>query len=181
VAQVHGEKGNTGQMNELLDRIRNTSGKMMTEMNDIVWAINPQNDTMEKIIQRMEAFARPLLMARNIQFHFSYDESVLPLNLGMEQRKNFYLIFKEAVNNAIKYSGGSLLEAAITYRQQQLELLVKDNGVGFNPEKEMNDIKSLSGNGLKNMKARAKEMNAELKIESLPGKGAALKLNFHVR
>jgi signal transduction histidine kinase len=181
VAQVHGEKGNTGQMNELLDRIRNTSGKMMTEMNDIVWAINPQNDTMEKIIQRMEAFARPLLMARNIQFHFSYDESVLPLNLGMEQRKNFYLIFKEAVNNAIKYSGGSLLEAAITYRQQQLELLVKDNGVGFNPEKEMNDIKSLSGNGLKNMKARAKEMNAELKIESLFGKGAALKLNFHVR
>lgn len=180
VAQVHGEKGNTGQMNELLDRIRNTSGKMMTEMNDIVWAINPQNDTMEKIIQRMEAFARPLLMARNIQFQFSYDESILALNLGMEQRKNFYLIFKEAVNNAIKYSGGSLLEATITYGQHQLELLVKDNGVGFNPEKELNDIKSLSGNGLKNMKARAKEMNAELNIASLPGRGAALKLNFSV-
>lgn len=176
VAQVEGEKGNTGQMNELLDRIRNTSGKMMTEMNDIVWAINPQNDTMEKIIQRMESFARPLLAARNMQFHFTYDETVKTLNLEMEQRKNFYLIFKEAVNNAIKYSGGSLLEANINCRQETLELLVRDNGVGFNMEKEMNETKSLSGNGLKNMAARAKEMNSNLVIESGSGKGTFIRL-----
>lgn len=176
VAQVEGEKGNTSQMNELLDRIRNTSGKMMTEMNDIVWAINPQNDTMEKIIQRMESFARPLLTARNIQFLFNYDEAVKSLNLEMEQRKNFFLIFKEAVNNAIKYSGGSLLEASILYRQGLLELSVKDNGVGFNLEKEMNETKSLSGNGLKNMIARSKAMNASLMVESTPGKGTLVRL-----
>jgi signal transduction histidine kinase len=176
VAQVEGEKGNTGQMSELLDRIRHTSVKMMTEMNDIVWAINPQNDTMEKIIQRMESFARPLLTARNMQFHFNYDKEVLLLNLEMEQRKNFYLIFKEAVNNAIKYSGGSLLEANIIYQQGLLELNVKDNGVGFNMEQEMNETKSLSGNGLKNMKARAKEMNANLLIDSGQEKGTLIKL-----
>jgi signal transduction histidine kinase len=176
VAQVEGEKGNTGQMNELLDRIRNTSSKMMTEMNDIVWAINPQNDTMEKIIQRMESFAKPLLAARNMQFHFNYDEAVKSLNLEMEQRKNFYLIFKEAVNNAIKYSGANLLEVNITYQHSLLELNVKDNGVGFNMNKEMNETKSLSGNGLKNMKARAKEMNASLIIESVVEKGASIRL-----
>jgi signal transduction histidine kinase len=150
---------------------------MITEMNDIVWAINPKNDTMEKIIQRMESFARPLLAARNIRFQFVYDKSVMDINLEMEQRKNFYLIFKEAVNNVIKYSAASLLDARISYQQNTLELLVKDNGIGFNPEKEMKEpTVSLSGNGLKNMQARAREMNAGLNIESVAGKGATIRL-----
>lgn len=176
VAQVETEKGNTVKANELLDKVRDTSAKMINEMNDIVWAINPGNDTMEKIIQRMESFARPLLTARNMQFHFNYDEAVKSLNLEMEQRKNFFLIFKEAVNNAIKYSGGNLLEANIVYRQGLLELNVKDNGVGFNVEKEMNNAASLSGNGLKNMMARAKEMNASLQIDSISGSGTTVRL-----
>lgn len=178
VAQVHGEKGNTGQMNELLDRIRSTSGKMMTEMNDIVWAINPQNDTLEKIIQRMEAFARPLLLARNIQFRFHYDVSALSLNLGMEYRKNFYLIFKEAVNNAIKYSGATAVTAAITCSKGILSLHVQDDGIGFHPEKEMNEKRTLSGNGLRNMYARAAEMGADLSLEAAPEKGTKIVLSI---
>lgn len=176
VAQLEGERGNAEKMNDLLDRIRSTSGKIMSEMNDIVWAINPRNDTMEKIIQRMESFARPLLAARNIQFSFSCDPSVTGLNLDMEMRKNFYLIFKESVNNAIKYSAAVLLETSITCRQGSLELMVKDNGVGFIPQQEMNRSDSLSGNGLKNMYARAREMNAYLRIDSETGKGTTVTL-----
>lgn len=176
VAQVESEKGNAEKMNELLDRIRNTSGKIMTEMNDIVWAIHPQNDTMQKIIQRMESFANPLLNARNIRFRFFYDKHVLSLNLEMEQRKNFFLIFKEAVNNAIKYSGASVVEAEITYKPGMLELTVKDHGVGFSLEKEYLNKESLSGNGLKNMYARARDMNANIRIDSAPGKGTLIKL-----
>lgn len=178
VAQVQGENGNTGEMNELLEKITDTSGKMMAEMNDIVWAINPQNDTMEKIIQRMESFARPLLAARNIQFRFAYDKSILTLNPGMERRKNFYLIFKEAVNNAIKYSGASLLEADIHHRPDGVELVVKDNGVGFNLEKEISNTASMSGNGLRNMKARAEEMNASLQITPSQGRGTTITLTL---
>lgn len=176
VAQVQGEKGNKSEMNELLERIQDTSGKMMTEMNDIVWAINPHNDTMEKIIQRMESYAKPVLTARNIQFTFSCDDAALQLNLEMEQRKNFYLIFKEAVNNAIKYSGASMLESSIIYKQGFLELLVKDNGVGFNPYIELEGSRSLSGNGLKNIRARAREMDAELIIDSALEKGTSIRL-----
>ena len=42
---------------------------MISEMNDIVWAINPRNDNMQKILQRMETYARPLLTSQDIQFH----------------------------------------------------------------------------------------------------------------
>jgi signal transduction histidine kinase len=171
VAQVEGERGNGEKMNELLERIRSTSSKIMNEMNDIVWAINPQNDTMTKVIRRMESFALPLLAARNIQFKFRYNKEVLSLNLEMEQRKNFYLIFKEAINNAVKYSGALILETDITCGHGILKLTVKDNGVGFNLDREMENAESLSGNGLKNMYARADEINANLRIESVFGSG----------
>ena len=177
VAKIHGEKNEQQDMGELLEKISNTSNEMVTEMNDIVWAINPQNDNMEKIIQRMESFAKPLLAARNIHFNFKYEKEIYTVHLEMEKRKNFYLVFKEAVNNAIKYSGASDLNVEMAQKNNQLELLVKDNGVGFNVKKELNETStSLSGNGLRNMLARAKEMNASLQIESSPEQGTAITL-----
>lgn len=177
VAELQSEQNHKEELNEVLGRISSISNNMITEMNDIVWAINPGNDSMEKIVQRMESFAKPLLATRNISFEFKYDPQIFSLRLSMEMRKNFYLIFKEAITNVIKYSGASVLEAGISLHNKQLELIVKDNGVGFNPEKELSGHNlSLSGNGLKNMKARAGEMQAELAIESNPGNGTVVKL-----
>src|SRR5690606_40425171 len=95
VARIQQEKGNQSELKDVLDKISVTSTDMISAMNDIVWAINPSNDIMEKIIQRMEAFARPLLQAKNISLTLSYEPSVMHLNLPMEKRKSFYLIFKE--------------------------------------------------------------------------------------
>jgi len=179
VAKIQGEKSEKEDLNELLEKISSTSNEMVGEMNDIVWAINPRNDNMEKIIQRMESFARPLAAARNIRFDLAADPSIASLQLDMEKRKNFYLIFKEAVTNAIKYSGASELVADIHAANNKLVLTVKDNGVGFNPENEMGaHSNSLSGNGLKNMHARAAELNGELTILSQPGKGTAITLHI---
>jgi ligand-binding sensor domain-containing protein/two-component sensor histidine kinase len=176
VAHIQNENGKKEELNQILSKISTTSTEMITEMNDIVWAINPRNDSMEKIVQRMESFAKPLLAARNIRFDFQYDKQMLQTNLEMEKRKNFYLIFKEAVNNAIKYSGASELKVHIKYNHGRLELIVQDNGVGFNVEKEMK-VQSLSGNGLKNIQMRSKEMGAELQIQSSPGGGTTVYLN----
>lgn len=179
VAKIQSENNEKQNLEELLGKISDTSNEMITEMNDTVWAINPRNDSMEKIIQRMESYTRPLLAARNIRFIYEYDKSLLNLQLEMETRKNFYLIFKEAVNNAIKYSGASALEVTITRNHKFLELLVKDNGVGFNLEKELHEPSpSLSGNGLRNMKTRAREMKAELEMTSSPGSGSRILLRL---
>lgn len=179
VAQIQSKNGNINELNEVLDKIGNTSNDMISEMNDIVWAINPRNDSMEKIIQRMESFARPLAAARNIQFDLQYDKSVDTLQLDMDGRKNFYLIFKEAINNAIKYSGTSALVVGIQLINNKLLLEVKDNGVGFNVGNEMKGNRAtLSGNGLHNMYKRANEMKGELQIDSQPGKGTTILLQM---
>ena len=179
VARIQGEKDMEQDMNELLEKISSTSNEMVTEMNDIVWAINPRNDSMEKIIQRMESFAKPLAAVKKIKFQLDYDESLLGLLLPMDRRKNFYLIFKEAVNNAIKYSGAKEIVANIHINSKDLLLRVADDGVGFNPETEMaGNRSSLSGNGLYNMHKRAQELGGTLDIQTGINKGTAIVLQF---
>ena len=179
VAKIQGEKNGQQNMNGLLEKISCTSNEMIAEMNDIVWAINPRNDSMEKIIQRMESFAKPLAAARNMHFDLLYDDAVLLLHLPMDKRKNFYLIFKEAVNNAIKYSGAKQINSNITVQGNILLLKVTDDGVGFNLDEEMNANKSsLSGNGLYNMQKRAEELHGLLDISSNVNKGTNVSLKF---
>ncbi len=181
VAQMQNEDNNKEELQDILEKINITSGDMVAEMNDTVWAINPRNDSMEKIIQRMESFARPLLAIRNISFACNYDPSIFTTNLGMEKRKNFYFIFKEAVNNAYKYSGCSVITVFITNTGKHIELVIKDDGIGFDLQHEMKENKlSLSGNGLRNMQARADEMKGNLMISSEPGKGTEIKLGIPI-
>jgi len=181
VAKIQQSKGNLEELKEVEQKISTTSTDMISEMNDIVWAINPRNDGMEKILQRMESFAKPLLQTKHIAFNFEYDPSILHLNLTMEQRKNFYLIFKEAINNVLKYSGAKQLRVGIDLNHHVVTFISKDDGIGFDmAAMKLLSAKSMSGNGLNNMKKRAKEMKGECFIESAPGKGTTIRLVFPV-
>lgn len=179
VAQIHNQRQNREELSGAIARISDTAGEMISEMNDIVWAINPGNDSMATILQRMESFARPLLAARNIRFHFEAAPEVMELNLEMTRRKNFYLIFKEAVNNALKYADCVNLQVKISLRHRQLELAVQDDGKGFD-RATAGASQSLSGNGLRNMEMRAAEMKGTLLIQSRPGQGTLIRLTFPV-
>ena len=179
VAKIRNEENKDGTLNELLSKISSTSNDMISDMNDIVWAINPRNDSMEKIIQRMESFARPLLATRNIQLTLHYDKEFLQVNLDMEKRKNVYLIFKEAVNNAFKYAGCSEINVELSMIKHQLKMNIRDNGVGFRVQGE-EDKMTLSGNGLDNIQSRANEMGGEIRIQSQPGNGTSIELTMNI-
>jgi two-component system, NarL family, sensor histidine kinase UhpB len=96
------------------------------------------------------------------------------VKLSMEQRKNIYLIFKEAVNNAAKYADTAKLEVAIAVQHKELTLQVKDFGKGFNSHL----IKK--GNGLDNMQHRAKELHGAIRIHSEAGTGTTIVLTIPV-
>jgi signal transduction histidine kinase/ligand-binding sensor domain-containing protein len=179
VAKIYHQQHRQEDLQQTLEKIGVTSSEMISEMNDIVWAINPRNDNMNVIIQRMESYARPLLQAKNIIFRFDYDPSLSHMHLPMEQRKNFYLIFKEAINNALKYSGCRNLYVSVSVNNSHVELKVQDDGKGFDiTEMKALAAKSLSGNGLLNMKRRAADMKGECTIASKPGRGTTVLLKF---
>jgi ligand-binding sensor domain-containing protein/two-component sensor histidine kinase len=155
--------------NEYLVKISEYSERMMDAMDDIVWSIKPSNDSMQKITARMREFATNVLEAKEIEFEFKIDEAVHEIKLNMEARRDFFLVFKEAVNNAAKYSNAAKVWINLTLQNKGLTLLVKDDGVGFN-------LNEADGNGLGNMQKRADNMNGTVVIKSKKGEGTAVKL-----
>ena len=155
---------------EELEQIGDASRKIIEVMSDIVWTINPKNDSFENIISRMGTLAYNLLKAKNIEHTFQADEGLNEAILPLESRRNFYLIFKEALNNLVKYSQASRVSITLKNENGFIKLVVRDNGIGF-------DVAETSkGNGILNMKARAKEMKAQLNIESEKGNGSNVEL-----
>ena len=94
--------------------------------------------------------------------------------MPMNVRKNLYLIFKEATNNLVKYAAADRALFSLTGEKNNLTMLIKDNGKGFDTSQ------ATDGNGLKNMKKRAVEMGAELVIDSHPGNGTTIQLQVAV-
>ena len=160
----------SGKTKEYLNKISDNSSRMMEAMDDIVWSINPMNDSMQKITARMREFATGTLEAKNIEFVFRVDEEVAEVKLDMEARRDYFLIFKEAVNNLAKYSQCSLALIEITVDDKKLKMKIRDNGVGF-------DVASAdSGNGLINMRKRAYSLGGQITIQSSPGEGTKILL-----
>lgn len=165
------------ETNEAVNKIGQYSREMIGEMNDIVWVINPANDKFEEIEDRMRNFASTILSARNIQLNFNSSADIKHIPLGMQQRKNLYLIFKEAVNNASKYAACTKLNVNISLEDHHIRMDVMDNGKGFiSGNLEING----SGNGLNNMQARAAEVNGKIMIHSEPEKGTHISLSIPI-
>jgi ligand-binding sensor domain-containing protein/two-component sensor histidine kinase len=155
---------------DYINKIGDNTTRMMEAMDDIVWSINPMNDNMQKITARMREYATSMLEARDIDYTIHVDEAVKQIKLDMEARRDFFLIFKEAVNNLAKYSKCTKARINIETYDYTMLMKIKDNGVGFIVSEADN------GNGLTNMQKRAKSLNAKLSIESQPGVGTTILL-----
>lgn len=161
-----------------LENIGTSSRKIIDSMSDIVWTINTENDSFEKIILRMRNHAYQLLKAKNIELVFKADSSLNELTLPMQVRKNFYLIFKESLNNVVKYAEANRVIVNVTKFQNTINMEMRDNGKGFNMMNNIPGNQSPEGNGIKNMKQRAWEINAILKIESKESEGTSIELTI---
>ncbi|MEP7323897.1 MAG: triple tyrosine motif-containing protein, partial [Saprospiraceae bacterium] len=160
--------------NDLLKKISSYTQTSMDAMNDIVWMVNTRNDRFENIINRMRQLAGEVLEAKGYSVQIDIDERINSFSMNMEERKNFYLIYKETVNNIAKYALGSEVRITMKVNQDDVMLSIKDNGVGF-------DTKTInSGNGLINLRTRANALKGQLQVQSMPGEGTEIILKFKV-
>jgi ligand-binding sensor domain-containing protein/two-component sensor histidine kinase len=159
---------------EIFSRIGDTSKRMIDLMDDIVWSVNPDNDRFSNMLVRMREYAVEMLESKNIDFNFHIAKEVDELRIPMQLRKDYFLIFKEAVNNLAKYSGCSNADISIEKINRNIVTIIADNGKGF----EAQIINS--GNGLKNMRQRAAAIKGKLNIETAEGKGTTVTLSIPV-
>lgn len=158
-----------GEAGDIFRKISRIAGNMIDEMSDIIWAINPMQDSMDKILKRMNYYAAPITNAQNMEFNFKVNDDIQNLYLSMEKRKNLFLVFKESIINAVKYSEGTCIHAKLYSNNNNLHMLVEDNGKGFSKHSEQ-------GNGLNNMKIRAEDSGGQLEINSRVNEGTSVHL-----
>lgn len=166
---------------DILNKISQSATNMMESMNDMVWTIKADNDDFEQVINRMRSFAANMSEAKDIQLHFNVDKQALSRSLKMEQRKNIYLIFKEAVNNAVKYASCQNLFVYVALNNGFLEMKIIDDGCGFDINKVNEKDQLMGGNGLKGMENRAKRIQAKLEVVSKESNGTSVFLSMRLQ
>lgn len=154
----------------ILDKITNNSTESVQLMQDTIWAIQAKNDNFQKFMDKMRGFATEVLAAKGISLNF-YNQIDSKKNLlTMEQRKNAYLIYKEAINNIAKHSKASKANVSIWQEDNQICIKVEDNGCGFDT------TTIFEGNGLQNFETRAEAHEMQYNLHSEIGKGTSLTL-----
>ncbi len=156
----------------LLEKITEQSSQIQQGMSDIVWAIAPDNDKLGNMVARMREYATHTLESKDVLTYFEVDEKALSKSIGMEQRRDFFLIFKEAINNVAKYAGAQRVNIRLCSLQDRLTLEITDDGKGFDL------LQSRSTNGLKNMRSRAEALHGNIDIQSNAGRGTFIKLDI---
>ena len=164
----------TTEVKKSLDIMQQSAGEMVNKLNDIVWLINPEQDSLQKLIERLEEYARDMASIKNMEVAVHIPENIAAINLPIESRRNIYMFCKEAINNAVKYSNATLLELIIKETNGKMEFSVSDNGKGFDA------VMVRRGNGLVNMQQRADEIGAKLLIQSQHDGGSQISLQCKI-
>ncbi len=166
---------NESYADNMLQEIKDNSINLMEKMDDIVWSINPKNDTLENLMLRIKRFAAQLLEAKNIDYVINISADINHLKLPMEKRQHLYLIIKESINNIIKHAECSYVNISAQKPGELLVVAIKDNGKGFDANQ------SFQGNGLLSIQNRSKLMNAKLGILSVQNEGAGITVTLKIK
>ncbi len=159
---------------EYLSKASEDIQRISESLSDIVWNINPRYDELQNLFIRMKRYAADMLDGKNIRGEFDFPGDNPDIQLSMTQRRDLYLIFKEAVNNLVKYSGASKATIRFSTDKHKIAMTIADNGRGF----DLQEVKQ--GNGLQNMLQRARASGGDVTIDSMPGRGTAVHLEMYV-
>ncbi|MCF8412817.1 MAG: hypothetical protein K9G44_05340 [Melioribacteraceae bacterium] len=143
--------------------IREKSSSIIDSINDVIWSIDSRSDSLLNLCDRIQQVANNILESSDIRFEFQKEIQNENLKLNAEVKQNLFLICKEAINNALKYSKADKIRFHFHQSNKNLELHISDNGIGFEPEK----VKR--GNGLKNMKLRVETMKGKIDFKYSDG------------
>jgi ligand-binding sensor domain-containing protein/signal transduction histidine kinase len=166
----------TPDTERILGQIEDNTAQLYSGTRDILWSLKPSNDNLYEIIHRIRDFAGELFQDTDVNFTFTgTDEKWRNHKLPMDMSRNLIMIFKEALNNCLKYSKAKNVSLEVHLRNRDvLQLVLKDDGLGFN-------IRTIQkGNGIINMNTRTERLNGKLYIDSRAGKGTIISLTFKI-
>jgi signal transduction histidine kinase len=159
-----------------VDKICDTARELARTLDEIVWMVNPRNDSLNKLGTYLAAYAEEYFQASDIRCRLDIPPSLPAYPLPTDVRHNVFLTVQEALNNVAKHSRASEARVALVLADSMLEIDVEDNGVGFAVA-----TASTSRHGLSNMRERIREIGGDIQISSEPGKGTRICVRIPLR
>jgi signal transduction histidine kinase len=160
--------------NELSQKIISASNELIQNMGEIVWTINPANDTLENIVAFLRHYISRLFEANpetTLRLHFPLPAEIPSESVNPEVKRNLILIVKEVLTNVMKHAKASEVQVSLRLEPSRMILEITDNGTGMDESS-----RNAFGNGIKNMQKRAESIQAGLHIETHPGRGTSVGL-----
>ena len=165
--------GDAEQLKARLEKVSAFAVRTARSLDEIVWAVNPQNDSLRSLVEYLTQLARELFEDTGIRCRFQIQADLPALPLPPEMRHHLFLTVKEALNNALKHAHATEITLGANTAGRQMEIFIQDNGTGF----EAATVTAAGErNGLKNMRRRIEKLGGRLTVETKPGGGTTIRL-----
>ncbi|HEY1789052.1 MAG TPA: two-component regulator propeller domain-containing protein [Verrucomicrobiae bacterium] len=161
-----------------IEQMSASAREAVSSLQEIIWATDPENDSLEGLIGHISHFAGQFFNASTINCEVSAPEFVPDVRISAALRHNLFLAIKEAVNNAAKHAQANRILVQMIIRTEQLEIQISDNGGGFDahePPGELPDKTRRMGYGLSNMRERLTGVGGRCEISSESGQGTTVR------
>jgi len=157
--------------------ISDSSREVLSSLDNIVWAINPQNDMLENVVSYIGHYAREYFQETGLECELDMPAQSPPHPLASHLRHHLLLAMHEAFTNVLKHSGATRARISVVCEDSTLEILVSDNGKGFVPPAGAGtvDASAALGNGLRNMRQRLTQIGGHCSVKSKPGGGTVIR------
>lgn len=165
------EKNQNPHITETAETIAETSRQIVTDMRDLIWVLNPENNTLFNLLAHMREYASDYIEDFSNDVKLSFPNHVDPVSISNESHREILMTVKECLNNIVKHSQASGVNLTVTLDKQNLMIRIQDNGIGIPLERK-------SGNGLRNMKTRIESLNGEMHIKSSKEEGTLVIFNI---
>lgn len=170
--RVEEELGGREDVGPHISKIVSSARHTVQSLDEIVWAVNPENDTLNGLLAYIGHYADEYFENTPVNCRLELPVELPAFNLPAEARHNLFLMVKEAFNNALKHSGATEVRVEASVKGAMLQILVQDNGRGFDPNALTVGRK---GNGVGNMRKRMENLGGDFEMVSALGEGTTLK------
>lgn len=164
-ALANREQTPPNEIRAIIQKVRTRCREMVIAMDEIVWAVNPKNDSFAELINYSGNFAEEFFRPTSIRCRLDIPDKLLDFPLSSEMRHNLFLAFKEAVNNVAVHSGATQVLIRAEASTQKIVIHIEDNGRGFDTGKGRTQM----GNGIANMHRRMEQVGGNAEVHSTPG------------
>jgi ligand-binding sensor domain-containing protein/signal transduction histidine kinase len=159
-----------------VEAILRTTREVIQAMDEIVWTINPRNDTLDHLANYIFQYAQEYFQNTNLRCRLDLPAHLPDLVISTEVRHNVFMAVKEALNNVLKHAGAAEVRVSLAVTDSTMIITIADDGRGFAA-----DQARAAGNGLQNMRQRLQSLGGRFHLETKPGAGTIIRMEAEAK